>query len=80
MQLGMHAQSNVMMEEEDMKQDQGDELEVETCTGEDDLLALDWLDDHATWFLWLIYNSKIYAHKVIFVLNSFVKVCTNYII
>ena len=50
MQLGKHAQSNVMMEEEDMKQDQGDELEVETCIGEDDLLAPDWLDDHATWF------------------------------
>ena len=63
-----------------MKLDQGDELEVETYIGEDDLLALDWLDDHATWFLWLIYNFKIYAHKVIFVLNSFVKVCTNYVI
>ena len=50
MQLGMHAQSNVMMEEEDMKPDQGDELEVETCIGEDDLLAPDWLDDHVTWF------------------------------
>ena len=77
MQLGMHAQSNVMMEEEDMKLDQGDELEVETYIGEDDLLALDLLDAHATWFLWLTINFSIYAHKGRFVLNSFVKICTN---
>ena len=61
----MHAQSNVMREEEDRKQDLGDELEVETCIGEDDLPALDF-DDHATWFLKMATNFEIYAHKDIY--------------
>ena len=47
----MHAQSNVMKEVEDMKPDLGDELGEETCTVEDDLPALDWFGDHATWLL-----------------------------
>ena len=47
----MHARSNVMKEVEDMKPDLGDELGAETYTVEDDLLALDWFDDHATWLL-----------------------------
>ena len=52
-----------MKEVEDMKPGLGDEQGAETCTVEDDLLALDWFGDHATWLLQNTTRFEIYAHK-----------------
>ena len=80
MLLGMHAQSNVMKEVEDMKPDLGDEQGVETCTVEDDLLAPDWFGDHATWLLQNTTSLEMYAHKREYLYYDILYIFTQFII